>query len=124
GHTGSKGDWSSDVCSSDLEEGRDRFGRSREIVVDTRAVEAELDADGSQAFALGRVAVEVVDGLPFPARQVAEAGEHRAAHIVLRLLHRLDNGVLRTPVDQAEDFAFAHGRRFGLRVEVAERLIG
>src|SRR5699024_647024 len=40
-----------------VEEGRDRFGRSREIVVDARAVATELDADGSQSLALGRVAV-------------------------------------------------------------------
>src|SRR5215211_8469662 len=127
-HTISLCDWSSDVCSSDLRDGRPcRLQRPRRVL-DLSAEDAPALVEGVQAIALGQPVLERAGGGPeaSPGRAVGSPkGRGRAVAggalaleadlaFVARCLHR------RQEVGNTEEAASARDGRAAVGVEAEE----
>src|SRR5699024_11410778 len=73
-HTRSKRDWSSDVCSSDLKEGRSRYLRLLHLILPACVSIGEAKNVSNRAGDRG------AEGVPVPVLFLPEAGERVPAH--------------------------------------------
>ena len=90
-----------------------------EIVVDLIALDLHANGDRQHPLPGRGVAVEVVDRLPYPVRQLGDPLPGDALDVVLHFLEGRHHGVLPVLVDQAQDLPLGDRRRRRLGVHVA-----